>query len=124
MVRIGPRFLPPDRITRHQSITTANISGSACEICLPHSRWSHTTSTILLSSFPTSRKTIHPPNRPPITFRATDQLIRGTLPMMTLLFVSLSFTDTARHFLMWDDPDWMFGHVDRFLGVAKPGPVR
>jgi len=26
-------------------------------------------------------------------------------------------SDTARHFIMWDDPQWMFAHLDRFLGV-------
>jgi len=25
-------------------------------------------------------------------------------------------TDTARHFIMWDDPEWMFGQIDHFLG--------
>ena len=38
--------------------------------------------------------------------------------------VEIQITDTARHFIMWDDPDWMFGQLDRFLGLAKPGPVR
>ena len=43
---------------------------------------------------------------------------------MKLLLLSLRFTDTARHFMMWHDPDWMFGRLDRFLSLAKPGPVR
>jgi len=30
--------------------------------------------------------------------------------------VEIAVNDTARHFIMWDDPDWMFGQVDRFLG--------
>jgi len=38
--------------------------------------------------------------------------------------VEIQITDTARHFIMWDDPDWMFGQLDRFLSLAKPGPVR
>ncbi len=38
--------------------------------------------------------------------------------------VDIQITDTARHFIMWDDPDWMFGQLDRFLSLAKPGPVR
>jgi pimeloyl-ACP methyl ester carboxylesterase len=33
--------------------------------------------------------------------------------------VRIEITDTARHFIMWDDPDWMFGHLDRFLDLAK-----
>jgi pimeloyl-ACP methyl ester carboxylesterase len=27
----------------------------------------------------------------------------------------LQVTDRAHHFIMWDDPDWMFGNLDRFL---------
>ena len=38
--------------------------------------------------------------------------------------VEIRITDTARHFIMWDDPDWMFGQLDRFLSLAKPVPVR
>jgi len=38
--------------------------------------------------------------------------------------VDIRITDTARHFIMWDDPDWMFGQLDRFLSLAEPGPVR
>jgi len=38
--------------------------------------------------------------------------------------VDIQITDTARHFIMWDDPDWMFGQLDRFLSLAKPGPAR
>jgi hypothetical protein len=33
-------------------------------------------------------------------------------------------TGHARHFIMWDDPEWMFGHLDRFLDLAKPEPAR
>jgi pimeloyl-ACP methyl ester carboxylesterase len=29
--------------------------------------------------------------------------------------VTLRITDTARHFIMWDDPKWMFAQVDEFL---------
>ena len=32
--------------------------------------------------------------------------------------VRIEVTDTARHFIMWDDPNWMFGLMDRFL--AEP----
>jgi pimeloyl-ACP methyl ester carboxylesterase len=30
--------------------------------------------------------------------------------------VEIRITDTAHHFIMWDDPEWMFGHLDRFVG--------
>ncbi|MGA2269912.1 MAG: hypothetical protein ABSH44_15695 [Bryobacteraceae bacterium] len=43
---------------------------------------------------------------------------------MKLLLPSLRLTGNARHFIMRDDPDWMFGQLDRFLNLAKPGPVR
>jgi pimeloyl-ACP methyl ester carboxylesterase len=29
--------------------------------------------------------------------------------------VRIEVTDTAHHFIMWDDPKWMFGLMDRFL---------
>jgi pimeloyl-ACP methyl ester carboxylesterase len=29
--------------------------------------------------------------------------------------VEIQVTDKAHHFIMWDDPEWMFGHMDRFL---------
>jgi len=35
----------------------------------------------------------------------------------TLAGVEIHVSDTARHFIMWDDPQWMFGHLDRFLGA-------
>lgn len=38
--------------------------------------------------------------------------------------VEIQITDTARHFIMWDDPEWMFGHLDRFLDLAKPVSAR
>src|SRR6266404_2932518 len=34
--------------------------------------------------------------------------------------VDIRITDTARHFIMWDDPDWMFAQMDRFLEFARP----
>jgi pimeloyl-ACP methyl ester carboxylesterase len=30
--------------------------------------------------------------------------------------VDIEITDTARHFIMWDDPEWMFGQIDHILG--------
>jgi pimeloyl-ACP methyl ester carboxylesterase len=32
--------------------------------------------------------------------------------------VEIQVTDKAHHFIMWDDPEWMFGLTDRFLGMA------
>jgi pimeloyl-ACP methyl ester carboxylesterase len=32
--------------------------------------------------------------------------------------VEIQVTDTASHFIMWDDPDWMFARIDPFLGVG------
>jgi N-formylmaleamate deformylase len=32
-----------------------------------------------------------------------------------LVGVVIEVTDRAHHFIMWDDPDWMFGLLDRFL---------
>ena len=29
--------------------------------------------------------------------------------------VRIELNDAARHFIMWDDPQWMFSHMDRFL---------
>lgn len=29
--------------------------------------------------------------------------------------VDIEITDKARHFIMWDDPDWMFAKMDKFL---------
>lgn len=33
--------------------------------------------------------------------------------------VEIQVTDKAHHFIMWDDPEWMFSHLDRFLGPAS-----
>jgi pimeloyl-ACP methyl ester carboxylesterase len=38
--------------------------------------------------------------------------------------VQIAVTDSARHFIMWDDPEWMFAQMDRFLGAAKPVSAR
>jgi len=32
---------------------------------------------------------------------------------------SLQVSGTARHFIMWDDPNWMFSQMDSFLGVRQ-----
>ena len=45
----------------------------------------------------------------------TEANLRGQYAK--LAGVEIQMTDTARHFIMWDDPDWMFGHMDRFLGA-------
>lgn len=33
--------------------------------------------------------------------------------------VTIRITDSARHFIMWDDPEWMFAQMDPFLGVEQ-----
>jgi pimeloyl-ACP methyl ester carboxylesterase len=38
--------------------------------------------------------------------------------------VEIQVDDTAHHFIMWDDPDWMFAHLDRFLKVGKTVATR
>ena len=38
--------------------------------------------------------------------------------------VQIAVTDTARHFIMWDDPNWMFAQMDRFLRPAKTVSAR
>ncbi len=38
--------------------------------------------------------------------------------------VEIEVTDTAHHFIMWDDPNWMFGHLDRFLNAKGSNPTR
>ena len=31
--------------------------------------------------------------------------------------VKIAINDTSRHFIMWDDPQWMFTQIDSFLGT-------
>ena len=38
--------------------------------------------------------------------------------------VEIQVTDKAHHFIMWDDPEWMFGHLDRFLRPPASGSKR
>ncbi len=38
--------------------------------------------------------------------------------------VEIEVTDAAHHFIMWDDPDWMFAHLDRFLTGKGSSPTR
>jgi pimeloyl-ACP methyl ester carboxylesterase len=38
--------------------------------------------------------------------------------------VEIQVNDTAHHFIMWDDPDWMFAHLDRFLKAGKTVSTR
>jgi pimeloyl-ACP methyl ester carboxylesterase len=33
----------------------------------------------------------------------------------------IQVTDKAHHFIMWDDPEWIFGHMDRFLRAPASG---
>src|ERR1035441_6151946 len=41
-----------------------------------------------------------------------------------MIGVEIEVTDTAHHFIMWDDPNWMFAHLDRFLTGKEPNPTR
>ena len=43
----------------------------------------------------------------------TDANVRAQYA--TLKGVDIEITDTSRHFIMWDDPDWMFAKMDKFL---------
>ena len=38
--------------------------------------------------------------------------------------VQIEVTDTSRHFIMWDDPNWMFAKMDRFLEPVKLEPAK
>jgi pimeloyl-ACP methyl ester carboxylesterase len=48
---------------------------------------------------------------------ATREGVEGNLRRQyaKLQGVEIQVTDKAHHFIMWDDPEWMFGHMDRFL---------
>ena len=50
---------------------------------------------------------------------ATGHLWAGIVDGAKLEDVRIAVTDTARHFIMWDDPNWMFAQMDRFLEPAK-----
>ena len=41
-----------------------------------------------------------------------------------LAHVEIQLNDTAHHFIMWDDPNWMFAQWDRFLGEPKAVSAR
>jgi pimeloyl-ACP methyl ester carboxylesterase len=43
----------------------------------------------------------------------TEANVRGQYAK--LKGVDIEITDTARHFIMWDDPNWMFAKMDAFL---------
>jgi pimeloyl-ACP methyl ester carboxylesterase len=47
----------------------------------------------------------------------TEATLRGQYAKLS--GVEIQVTDTAHHFIMWDDPNWMFGHLDRFLNAAE-----
>jgi pimeloyl-ACP methyl ester carboxylesterase len=38
--------------------------------------------------------------------------------------VEIHVADTARHFIMWDDPDWMFAQMDGFLKSSSNSAAR
>jgi pimeloyl-ACP methyl ester carboxylesterase len=47
------------------------------------------------------------------SYQVVDKNVRDQYSK--LAGVEIHVSDTSRHFIMWDDPQWMFGHVDRFL---------
>jgi pimeloyl-ACP methyl ester carboxylesterase len=64
-----------------------------------------------------------------------DDLARIKVPVLVMLTsdpkpdqyaklagVEINVTKTARHFIMWDDPEWMFSQTDAFLGKQTPAP--
>jgi pimeloyl-ACP methyl ester carboxylesterase len=53
--------------------------------------------------------------QPPTTRAAVEDGTRAQYAK--LAGMELQMTDKAHHFIMWDDPEWMFGHIDRFLNV-------
>ena len=52
----------------------------------------------------------------------TEATMRGQYAK--LAGVEIQITDTAHHFIMWDDPNWMFGHLDGFLSAGNSGATR
>jgi hypothetical protein len=38
--------------------------------------------------------------------------------------VKISVTDTARHFIMFDDPQWMFSEIETFLTATPASAAR
>jgi pimeloyl-ACP methyl ester carboxylesterase len=43
----------------------------------------------------------------------------GRLEYAKLKGADLRMTDTSRHFIMYDDPQWFFKQIDSFLGASK-----
>jgi len=54
-----------------------------------------------------------------ITRERTDSNMRKQYAK--LAGATLQISDTARHFIMWDDPNWMFGQMDTFLSARPAG---
>lgn len=59
------------------------------------------------------------------TWRGNEQYVSSAAAAETnfraqyekLAGVEIHVSENARHFIMWDDPQWMFGLMDRFLGA-------
>jgi pimeloyl-ACP methyl ester carboxylesterase len=59
------------------------------------------------------------------TWRGNEQYVSSAAAAETnfraqyekLAGVEIHVSENARHFVMWDDPQWMFGFMDRFLGA-------
>ncbi len=49
--------------------------------------------------------------------QATHEGIEANLKKQYAKLPNVEFqvSDTAHHFIMWDDPDWMFQQLDRFV---------
>jgi hypothetical protein len=54
-------------------------------------------------------------------YGVTRQAVDGNVHAQyaQLANAQIAVTDTARHFVMWDDPSWMFAQMDTFLEPAK-----
>jgi hypothetical protein len=42
-----------------------------------------------------------------------DKNVHGQYSKLT--GVEIQVSHTARHFIMWNDPQWMFGYLDKFV---------
>ena len=53
-------------------------------------------------------------------FATREQILENfKLQYRKLSGVQIEMAPTARHFIMYDQPDWMFSRMDAFLGSGK-----